>query len=114
MDGEAEQCDGHSITLLCLYYKSIVVLFYFTDPSLRTLCKLAVIQYKLDQTLLPKVLKYENNFFHLRTARFSLRVISINNVVNRWCTLYEIILRCYCESGFNFSRLVQLTIQLFI
>ncbi|XP_044183332.1 kelch domain-containing protein 3-like isoform X1 [Acropora muricata] len=29
------------------------------EPSLRTLCKLAVIQYRLDQTLLPRVLKME-------------------------------------------------------
>ena len=32
-------------------------MFFFTEPSLRTLCKLAVIQYRLDQTPLPKVLK---------------------------------------------------------
>ena len=80
----------HHTALPFLQIHCCFLLFYFTDPSLRTLCKLAVIQYKLDQTLLPKVLKYENIFFHLRTARFSLRVIIINNVVNRWCTLYEI------------------------
>ncbi|XP_027055709.1 kelch domain-containing protein 3 isoform X1 [Pocillopora verrucosa] len=41
------------------------------EPSLRTLCKLAVIQYKLDQTPLPKVLKTELSI--MEAGRSSVR-----------------------------------------
>lgn len=42
----------HSIVPIFLLLAS-----FSAEPSLRTLCKLAVIQYRLDQTLLPRVLK---------------------------------------------------------